>query len=91
MKEWRADTPVTVGEITVIPLEEVSIYHVQNKKGLSIYASKEPIGVAVGSPRGKWAIDIHGEQAPLDSYIRGIPGLKEMLDNCVDSSDIHSG
>ena len=80
MKERRADNPIRVGEITIIPLIELSVNHVYNKKyGLMIHISNVPIGIAIDSPQGIWAIDIHGTEVPLDTYIREIPGLQNIL------------
>ena len=83
MKEMRIGKPITVGDTTIIPLERESIrvHHAGKKDGLSVQFSKEPIGIVVGTPQGKWAIDIHGEQVPLESYIREFHGLQEVLDS----------
>ena len=81
MKERHTDTTVTVGEMTIIPLKEISMYYVNNTEILSVYASSEPIGIVIDSPQGKWAIDVHGEQVPLDTYIQEIHGLQQILDN----------
>ena len=81
MKETCVGIPVIIGEITIIPLEEVSVYHDRNKGRLSVYASKGPIGIVVGSPQGKWAIDIYGGQVPLETYIQEIHGLQQVLDS----------
>ena len=81
MKTRYTDTPITAGEMTIIPLKETDIYYVNNKDSLSFYVSNQPIGIVIDSPQGKWAIDINGEQVPLDNYIREIPSLAEVLDN----------
>jgi len=81
MKETSVGTPVTIGEITIIPLEEVSVHYDRNKGGLLFYVSKRPIGVVIGSPQGKWAIDIYGDQVPLETYIQKIHGLQQVLDS----------
>lgn len=82
MKEDRIGSPITVGEITVIPLEKVSLYHVNTKEGFTMYFSKEPIGIAISSPQRKWAIDIiDGEEVPIESYYEQFNNLKQILDN----------
>jgi len=84
MKERRTSTPVIIGEITIIPLEEVVSYGINVKGRLSIYYSKEPIGIAISSPQGKWAIDVYGGQISLDTCIEEVPGLQQVLDNLSD-------
>jgi len=80
MKEARVGIPTTVGEITIIPLEEVGIHHDSSAGGLFIYVSKEPIGIVISSPQGKRAINIHGQQVPLEHYVQSIKGLQRVLD-----------
>ena len=82
MKEDRIGSPITVGDITVIPLEKVSLYHVNTKEGFTMYFSKEPVGIAISSPQRKWAIDIiDGEEVPLESYYEQFDDLQQILDN----------
>lgn len=81
MKEISVGTPVTIGEITIIPLVEISTYHNNNRDMLSVYVSKEPVGIVVGSRQSKWAIDIDGRQVPLETYTRKINGLQQTLDS----------
>lgn len=82
MKENRIGSPITVGEITVIPLEKVSLYHVNTKEGFTMYFSKKPVGIAISSPQRKWAIDIiDGEEVPIESYYEQFNNLQQILDN----------
>jgi hypothetical protein len=82
MKEDRIGSPITVGEITVIPLEKVSLYHVNTKEGFTMYFSKEPVGIAISSPQRKWAIDItDGKEVPIESYYEQFNNLQQILDN----------
>ena len=80
MKEARVGRPITIGETTIIPLERVSAHHDSGKGRLSAYFSKEPIGIVIGSPQGKWAMDIYGTPVPLKTYIQEVPGLQHVLD-----------
>ena len=81
MKEARVGTPIILGQITIIPLEEVSLHHDFSGGGLFVYASKEPIGIVVGSPEGKYAIDIHGQHVALEPYVQKIHKLQQLLDS----------
>jgi hypothetical protein len=80
MKEARVGIPTTVGKITIIPLEAVGIHHDSSAGRLFICVSKEPIGIVISSPQGKWAINIHGQQVSLEHYIQSIKGLQKVLD-----------
>jgi len=82
MKEERIGSPITIGEITVIPLEIVSLHHVNTKEGFTMYYSKEPIGIAISSPERKWAVDItDGEEVSVESYYEQFDALQQLLDN----------
>jgi len=81
MKELRAGSPFTIGEISIVPLEKVHIHHNSNEGRFSIYVSKEPIGIVISSPQGKWALDIYGDQISVETYIQEIDGLQQLLDN----------
>ena len=61
MKKVRAVKPIVLGEITITVMELVTIYHGTVGRGLWGYASKEPIGLFVSSPAGRWFIDLNAE------------------------------
>ena len=81
MREVRVGRQIIVGETTIIPLERVSVYYDSHKGRLSAYISKEPIGIVIASPQGKWAMDIYGAPVPLETYVQEIPGLQQVLDS----------
>lgn len=81
MKEISVETAVTIGETTIIPLVEISTYHNHEKGMLSVYVSKEPVGIVLSSPHRKWALDIEGREVSLETYTREIDGLQQTLDS----------
>ena len=82
MKEERIGVPITIGEITLIPLEKVSLHHMSTNKGFTMYISKEPIGIAISSPQRKWAVDVaDGEEVPVESYYEQFDSLQQVLEN----------
>ena len=81
MRQKHAESAVVIGEITIIPLKETSIYYVNSADSHSFYLLSEPIGIVVDSPQGKRAINIQGKQVPLETYVQEIPGLKQILEN----------
>lgn len=81
MKELHVTKPLKVGEIALIPLERISVRRHSAKERFLVYLSKEPAGIVIDSPQGRWAIDICGEQVPLETYIREVEGLQQVLDS----------
>jgi len=79
-KEVEIDNPVAVAGVTLIPVAKVSL-NCQLSNGLiSFLGLKQPIGVVVVSPSTKRALDINGEELPLDQLVAGVPGMKEILE-----------
>ena len=80
MKQVCVGRPVTVGDVTVVPLEEVTVYYHSKKARVLAYACKEPLGIIIGSSQGKWAVDACGEPMVLEPYIETVDGLQQVLD-----------
>ena len=86
MKRNRVGQPTIIGEIIIIPLEEVYLYCDKREDGIWAYALKQPVGVVVISPQFKRAIDIQGEKLDLNTCIQEFGGLQQVIDN-LDNSD----
>ena len=80
-KQQRVGKPITVKEVTVIPLEERKVYHSRGKQWLSFTATSIPVGVVIASSKGKWACDTKGGNMPLKTLIEDFEGLEELLNN----------
>ena len=87
MKKNRVGQPSTIGEIIIIPLEEVYLYCDKREDGIWAYASKQPVGVVVISPQFKLAIDIQGGELDLNTCIQEFGGLQQVIDNIEDSDN----
>ena len=81
MKEARVGQPVTIGGITIIPLETVTFFQADNDSGLSFYISRQPIGIAIRTSQNRWAIDIDGNEVPLENYLQEFDNLQQVLDS----------
>ena len=81
MKIVQARNPITVGNIKLIPLEQVIMLGDNSRKSFFIYATKEPIGVVIASPESQSAIDINGNSIPLETYLQQVNGLREILNS----------
>jgi hypothetical protein len=86
MKENRVGQPYTIGEIIIIPLEEVYLYCDKREDGIWAYASKQPVGVVIISPQFRLAIDIQGGELDINTCIQDFGGLQQVIDN-LDNSD----
>jgi len=86
MKENRVGQPSTIGEIIIIPLEEVYLYCDKREDGIWAYASKQPVGVVIISPQFRLAIDIQGGGLDINTCIQDFGGLQQVIDN-LDNSD----
>lgn len=80
MKDTLAGTPIHLDGMSIIPLELITYYHGRKGRGFLVYASKEPIGIVISSPKGKWAMDIEGNPVSLQAYIETVDGLGQILD-----------
>ncbi len=90
MKENRVGQPSTIGEIIIIPLEEVYLYCDKRGDGIWAYASKQPVGVVVISPQFKLAIDTRGEKLDLNTCIHDFVGLQQVMDNLENSDETNT-
>ena len=77
--QLRVGKPITVREVTVIPLEKRRMYRFRGKRWLSFTTTSIPVGVVIVSSKGKWACDTRGGKMPLKTLIEEFEGLEEML------------
>ena len=70
---------ITVGEITLLPIMRTFLY-CRNVDGRIVYSgSKNLIGIVVVSPKGKRAINLDGEEIPVDQYLEQVPEITELI------------
>ena len=80
MKKVRVGTPMTVGDTTIVLLEQVVLYSRSVRNVFFACASKEPVGLVVSSSQGKWVMNLDGEQVSLETFGREIDGLERVLE-----------
>ena len=80
MKQAYAGKPITVGGITIIPLERMRVRQNSRHSSHSVYVSKEPIGIVVFTSKGQWALNTSGERVPVETYINEVYGLQQIMD-----------
>lgn len=79
-KEVEISNPVTIGEVTLIPVVSASLNYWHGKRGLFFFGVKQPLNVLVVSPSGKKALGISGEEVSLDQLIQEVPAIKDLLE-----------
>ncbi len=79
-KEVEIGNPMTIGEVTLIPVVELSLTYWCGGGRFFFFGTKQPASIVVVSPSGKRAFRISGEEVPLDQFIKEIPGMREVLE-----------
>ena len=79
-KRVGIENPLSVGEVTIIPVAKVSLNYFHGKSGLSLFCFKQPVSIVVVSPLVKRAFRITGEEVPLDELAKEVPGIKQVLE-----------
>jgi hypothetical protein len=79
-KEITAVNPVSVGEITIIPVSRIKVSSRKGKRGIAFSGSKQPDSVIIASPSGRRAFRITGEEVSLDQITEEFPGISEKLE-----------
>ena len=78
-EEVVADEAIIVGETTLLPIVRTVIVCRNGKEGIVGFGGKEIIGVIVISPMGQYAINVSGEEVPVDDYTNRIPKVADLL------------
>ena len=80
IEEVKAGQPIRVGEIMVVPIEHTFVSCVGMEGGAVVRGSKGLVGIVVVSGKNRYAIDLTGEQVPMDRHLKQIPELARLLD-----------
>ena len=78
-KEIKIERPFTAAGVTLVPIAETSLNWWQHKGQLSLFGTKQPVGVVVVSPEGRKAFRISGEEISLDRLAEEVPEINEVL------------
>ena len=79
IEEVSAGQPITVGETKLLPIVRTFISCQNINRGIVCFGSKNPVGIVVISPKWKGAINVAGEEVPIDYYREQVAGLDELL------------
>jgi hypothetical protein len=75
----RAGTPLTVGAVTLLPIERVVMHSDKGASGLWFAVAKEPYALVVRDPGGLRGFDANAAQVSLERLCEKISGLEVLL------------
>ena len=79
-KEIKADSPVTIAGVTLIPITKVSLNCQGCRGGVSFFGVKYPVDIVLVTSSAKRAFRITGEEVPLDQLIQEVPSMREVVE-----------
>ena len=79
IEEVKAGQPIRVGEITLVPIERTFVSCEVMEGGAMVGGSKGVDGIVVVSGKNSYAIDLTGEEVPMDRYLEQVPELARLL------------
>jgi hypothetical protein len=75
----RAGKPVSIGAVSLVPVERVIVRAVASRAGGWVLAGLEPVALLVRDDRGVWAVDRDAVPVSVESLRRVVPGLEGFL------------
>ena len=78
-KEIVVEGVVTIGEVTLLPIVRTCVNVHRVGKGAMCSVSKHPLGVVIVSPQGRRALNLAGEEVPVEHYLELAPALRDLL------------
>ena len=80
IKRISAGQQITVGEITILPIIQTFMVYRRVKASIAAAGETSPVGIVVVSPQRKYAINMAGEEVPLEQYAADVPEVQELLE-----------
>ena len=79
-EELKAGQPIRVGEITLVPIERTFASCVGMGGGAVVRGSKGLEGIVVVTGKNRNAIDLTGDEVPVDRFLKQVPELARLLE-----------
>lgn len=79
-EEIAVEGIATVGEVTVLPIVRTHVVVIERAgTGAVCSASKCPLGIVIVTPQGRRALDLAGEEVPVEHFLELAPALRDFL------------
>lgn len=75
----RAGAPVTIGLVTLLPIERVVVHTFHGRSGWWFSAAKQPFALILRDAAGMRALDAEAAVVPLNRLCESVPGLEALL------------
>ena len=79
METFITDTPVSIHDVTLIPVVSHRLHSYHNAMTHWTVASKEPLAIIVCDANGTRAFDMSAKEISITSLSKKIPALKPLL------------
>jgi hypothetical protein len=80
-QEISAGESITIGGITLLPIINTSVRCWNIRRGIFGFGSKTLDGIVVVSEKWTGAMNVAGEEVPVERYTEKVPEVKELLKN----------
>jgi uncharacterized spore protein YtfJ len=80
-KKIVIETPVNTGDLTIIPVVELSINHYNNHFGIYFFAYKNPVAVIIISGTEKKLLTVDDTYLSVDKLLDKVPQLSAILNS----------
>jgi len=80
-QEVSAGERITVEGITLLPIISTTVRCLNVGRGIIGYGSKTLDGIVVVSEKWTGAMNVAGEEVPVERYAEEIPEVRELLQN----------
>lgn len=78
MIRLQADTPLVVGDATLIIIARLSIDADSTDHACWLHAGKEPYALVIRDARGLRALDMAGRRLAIEELIEDVPALADL-------------
>ena len=78
-EELSARQRITIGETTLLPIVRISLSCRNTKQGIVCFGSKNVIGIVVKSLSSVRAINVDGEEVPVEQYAEQVLEVRQLL------------
>ena len=79
MEYITTETPITISDVTLIPVVRICLHSSDIKMGYELSANKEPLAIIVCDKNGVRAFDVNSSDIAISTLLQKIPDLGTVL------------